>query len=273
MKCNECGSNVIREGDDLICENCGVVVGCPEEELVAQNPYARGSEDWRKLTSHEGRTSYSSIGKGLGDNGKIPHLHVHGVANKRHLEDKEVALGITLRQMRSLCERLNLPESVKEEAGRLLRQVKTFKGRSVENVMLCIVFFSAKTCHCPRSMYRVMSASGTKTDIKAIRKVSKWVRRELNIPLVINPPEEYVGQVYADLHDIDECVECGVRVIIEKLKGSVDGKNPLVTATAAFLIAMGIKHPYDYAKVEQVARAGGVSVTAIITRSEELRKM
>lgn len=271
MKCEECNGDIIRDGNDLICEVCGVVY--QEEKMVAHKPCTHDSEERRKLISHEGHTSYSAIGKGLGGNGKIPHLYIHGGASKNDLGYKEAALGKTLAQMRSLCNKLHLPKSVMDESGRLLRQVKTFKGRSAENIMLCVIFSSAKLCHCPRSMYRIMTASGTAADIKTLRKVLKWCRRELNIPPVVNGAEEYISQVASDIDTLGECVEVGAQTIIEKLKGSVSGWNPIVTAAAAILIAKGIQHPYDYAEVEEIAQASGVSSSAIISRSKQLREL
>lgn len=257
--CEECGGCLIRDtNNDTICEKCGVVYQSYSQELVRQSPRAFNSEDWKKRTHNEGA-------KGLGGMmNTTQHIHVHS-PGQSSLSYREKSMIPILRDMSGLCTRLNLPESVKEESGRLLQKM-VFKGRSIDTAMALVVFLIAKQQHVPRSLNLVLASAGLKNNT-AVHKALKQIRRELNLPPVINHPQEYVSQIAADLDNLDEYVEVGAITIAKKFCDMFGlGKNPVVIAAACIHVAVAKSDEW----LPRIAEAASVSETSIKKYSKEL---
>jgi len=255
VTCPECNGDVVQDGQETVCQTCGLVVDADEVD--------RGPE-WRAFDAQE-KNEKSRVGapttntmhdKGLSTNIDWRDKDAYGNSldsrqrekmqrlrkwNERFRtrDSKERNLKQALGEIDRMASSLGLPDNVRETASVIYRRAldeDLLPGRSIEGVATSSVYAAARQAGVPRSLDEISEVS--RVEKNEVARTYRYVVRELGLQVKPADPESYVPRFASGLELSDEA-EHRARSLLKtaKEKGVHSGKSPVGLAAAAVYAA------------------------------------
>lgn len=288
-KCPECSSNnIVRDyrRAELVCQDCGLVI---HEELADQGPEWRAfdSEQRQKRARTGPPTKYTLHDKGLittiswknkdaygrsiptRQRGQLYRLRkwqrrtMISAASERNLAHAFVELS-------KISSQMNLPRSIREQAGMLYRKAakkNLIRGRSVEAVVAATVYAACRLAGMPRTLDELSKIS--RIPRRDIGRTYRFVVRELKLKMNVPTPLTYVTRFCSQLKVSQEVKKKANEILKETIERELtSGRGPVSVAAAAIYIATLL---CDEKRTQrEVADAAGVTEVTIRNRYKEL---
>jgi transcription initiation factor TFIIB len=284
--CPECDGGLVSESDELLCEDCGLVV---ETDAIDRGP------EWRAFDASE-RDEKSRVGapttnmihdKGLSTNIDWRDKDAYGRSlssrqrervsrlrtwNERFRtrDSKERNLKQALGEIDRMASALGLPDSIRETASVIYRRAldeNLLPGRSIEGVATASLYAAARQAGTPRSLDELTAVARVGRD--EIARTYRYVARELGLEIEPADPGSYVPRFASDL-GLSEGVERRARGLLDSAEeaGIHSGKSPVGLAAAAIYAAALLANE----KVTQsaVSEVADISEVTIRNRYHEL---
>ena len=279
VTCPECNGDVIQDGQETVCNMCGLVVDTDEVD--------RGPE-WRAFDAQE-KNEKSRVGapttntmhdKGLSTNIDWRDKDAYGnsLSGKqrqkmqrlrkwnerfRTRDSKERNLKQALGEIDRMASALGLPENVRETASVIYRRAldeDLLPGRSIEGVSTSSVYAAARQAGVPRSLDEITEVS--RVEKSEIARTYRYVVRELGLEVKPADPESYVPRFASSLELSDEA-EHRARQLLQNAKeqGVHSGKSPVgLAAAAVYAAALLTNEKTTQAAVSEVADISEVTI-------------
>lgn len=279
--CPECGSTeFVQSGGEYFCGDCGLVVG-------DSGPSSSAAEALVEAGVRSGERSapvtFTRHDKGVSSDVGMGRAELHKVARRKRgqysrlLEwqgrltgSRERNLGRAFTELRRTCSVLGLPDPVAEESARLYEKAvesDLVKGRSLEAVVLALIYAVARKQGAPRTLEEVAEVSDL--DSKEIGSTYRYLSRELDLDVSPADPEDYIPR-FADRLDLSAETRAKAREIVDRARRNnlLVGRRRTGIAAAALYMA-GLLKGEKRTQVE-VAEAAGVTVPTVRTRYQEI---
>ncbi len=276
LRCPNCGATSFEHDDsqgEMFCRDCGTIV---EDKSIDT------SKEWRAFDSGE-KSKKSRSGSAFtytkSDRGFKTRIGHSGELNKvsgdkrgkyyrmrkwdRRKESKERGLDKALTELQKMVSQLGLPDSVYEEAARLVEKAKKqdlIKGRGIEKTVAGVLFLVARNQEVPRTLEELAEAAGVKK--RDLGKTYRYVARELEMDIQPAMPEHFIPR-YGQKLGLSGKKQGQARRLIEKArdKGVLAGRSPKSIVAAVFYI-VGKENP----DITQKRIAEVVGVTEVTVR-------
>ncbi len=289
--CPECDSDrLVRDytRGELLCEACGLVL---DERQIDQGPEwtAYDSEDRDKLARTGAPRNYTSQAINLttvitssnrdSRGNPIPAREMEKFYRMRklqhhsgHSKPGERSLPETLRSLDRVASFLELPKSIREEAGFICRKAleKGFlRGRSIEALVAAAVYSSCRMSGVPRTLEELSTV--TRLPRKVIAKAYGALSRLLQLRVPQSKPADYISRFCSEL-GLGNGVQAEARRILKEID-DVDGSlslSPVGTSAAAIYLASlacGERRPQ-----KAIAKVAGVSEVTLRNRFQLVNK-
>jgi len=284
--CPECSGDLVTQGSETICEECGLVV---EEDNVDRGP------EWRAFDAKE-KDEKSRVGapttkmmhdEGLSTNIGWQDKDAYGNSlNSRQRQkmqrlrtwnerfrtrdSQERNLKQALGEIDRMASALGLPENVRETASVIYRRAleeDLLPGRSIEGVATSALYAAARQANTPRSIDEVANVS--RIDDQEFKRTYRYIVRELGLEVQPADPESYVGRFASDL-DISDEAERRARQLLQNAKeeGVHSGKSPVGLAAASVYAAPLLTN--EQITQREVSEVADISEVTIRNRYKEL---
>ncbi|WP_323191777.1 transcription initiation factor IIB [Halostella sp. PRR32] len=284
--CPECSGDLVTEGSETICAECGLVV---EEDNVDRGP------EWRAFDAKE-KDEKSRVGapttkmmhdEGLSTNIGWQDKDAYGNSlNSRQRQkmqrlrtwnerfrtrdSQERNLKQALGEIDRMASALGLPENVRETASVIYRRAleeDLLPGRSIEGVATSSLYAAARQANTPRSIDEVANVS--RIDDQEFKRTYRYIVRELGLEVQPADPESYVGRFASDL-DISDEAERRARQLLQNAKeeGVHSGKSPVGLAAASVYAAPLLTN--EQITQREVSEVADISEVTIRNRYKEL---
>jgi transcription initiation factor TFIIB len=284
-KCPECGGDIIMDGNERLCEECGLVV---EEDYIDRGP------EWRAFDSKEQQNKSrvgSPIKNTMHDKGLTTtidwknrdHYGNNLSSSKREQmrrlrkwqsriktkNSKERNLKFALSELDRMVSSLDLSEDIQAIAAQIYRDAldkDLIRGRSIEGVVSGCLYAACRLNDNPRSLSEIEMVS--RVDEEEIGKSYRYIKSELGLKIPVSDPKQYVPRFCSKL-DLSTDVENTANEIIDKSidAGLLSGKSPTGFAAAAIYLASTIEN--EKRTQEEVAKVSGVTAVTIRNRYQE----
>lgn len=241
MECDKCSSDTRAEEGLLICSNCGMIQGV---EYRSEEKRTFSSEEYEKVKRTE-RTSQGYHDKNLGS--EVPwdfsdlsqkqrqrayRLRKWNKRCKIANSSRERSISQNLSLTHLFASRLQVPQTVKEEAFRISRKVseeKMSKGRTREEVIAAALYLASRICDFPLTFVELAQSCGVD------KKKTSVCYRKLTRELDVNPrPPTPFDLVKKHRHDLELNGSFKkIREVLEEIPTSGRGRSPNTLAAAA----------------------------------------
>jgi transcription initiation factor TFIIB len=280
--CPECGSkNLIHdeESGEIVCGNCGLVVG---EVAISERPEwtdEEGSESRSRvgtpisfslhdkgLTTTIGREGKDTLGRELPLNTKLQMSRLRKWQGKSADRNLDQAMA----ELDRLADKLHIPESIKEKAAIVYRRALKkglVRGRSIAAMTAAALYASCRMTQTPRTLKDISVHSPI--DRKDIARYYRLVLRELNLRMPIPGAEERIPKIAAKV-GIGEKTQQTAIEILRRAGKMTAGKDPMGLVAAALYIACVMND--EKRTLKMIADAAGVTEVTIKKRCEGLRE-
>lgn len=248
--CPECGSERFeKDSGETYCLNCGAVVDVSKIDTSREYRAfdAQGTEKKERVGTS---ITYTKADKGMstkiGNNSEMNKLsnkkrgqyyRLKKWDNRRESNADSLQKGLNI--LDRLTFELNLPESVKEEAGRLYEksyEEDLIKGKSREASIASLIYLVARNQNVPRTQSEISDATGVKE--RKMNKTYRNIARELDLKIRPADPKNFIPR-YQEKLELSGEVGAHARNIIKEAmdKGATSGRSPSSIAAAALYIA------------------------------------
>ena len=290
-RCPECGSDrLVRDyaRGELLCESCGLVV---DDKQIDQGPEwtAYDSEDRDKLSRTGSPRNYTSQAINLttvitssnrdSRGNPIPARELEKFYRMRKLQHHsghnkpgERSLPETIRALDRVSSFLELPKSIREEAGFICKKAleKGFlRGRSIEALVAAATYSSCRINGVPRTLEELSGVTGLPR--KVIAKAYGALSRLLQLKVPQSKPVDYISRFCSEL-GLGTGVQAEARRILKEID-DLDGSlslSPVGTSAAAIYLASlacGERRPQ-----KAIAKVAGVSEVTLRNRFQLVNK-
>jgi transcription initiation factor TFIIB len=276
-RCPECQGQLVTDGDESLCQECGLVVD--DQPLDRQRQWFAGDEAEARQTGPPRSPSihdhglHTEISQGVDAKGnrlsgdtrrRFARLRRHNSRAKfESTRDRNLAHG--LGEVRRITSALGYPSSLRDQACRLFRSAQDANllvGRSVEGMAAASVYGA---CRCAGHSV-VLSDVTTVARVGAdrIRGSYSTLNVELGLPAEIQDPRTYLPRLASEV-DVSNGVEQHAEALLEELErdGEVVGRHPAGVAAACLYAAVREREGYGAVTQSEVAEAADVSTPTI----------
>lgn len=283
--CPECGSQrLVRDytRGELLCQSCGLVI---DDKQIDQGPEwtAYDSQERDRLSRTGAPRSYTSQSINLttvipssnkdSRGNLIPAREMEKFYRMRKLQHHsghnrpgERSLPETLRALDRVASFLELPKSIREQAGFVCKKAleKGFlRGRSIEALVAAAVYASCRINGVPRTLEELSNVTGMPK--KVVAKAYGALARTLQLRVPPSKPADYISRFCSEL-GLGTGVQAEARRILKQID-DVDGSlslSPIGTSAAAIYLASlacGERRPQ-----KAIAKVAGVSEVTLRNR-------
>lgn len=252
--CPECGGNVIYEGGERLCDECGLVI---EDDNIDRGP------EWRAF-DHEEQNQKSRVGspttQAIHDKGltttidwKDKDAYGQSISSRKRsqmnrlrkwqnrIRTKDAGernLQFALSEIDRMGSAMGVPRNFRTTASVIYRRAlkeDLIRGRSIEGVATAALYAACRQEGIPRSLEEVADVS--RVERKEIGRTYTYIAKELNLEMRPVNPKKYVPRYCAEL-DLSNEVEVKAKEIIEETAEELlSGKAPTGYAAAAVYTA------------------------------------
>jgi len=266
MKCPECGSSrLIREGGEIYCEDCGLVI---EENVISLD------REWRAF-NEEQREERERCGPFLS-----PLRHDYGLGTLNTVErtshnlifatSSDRYLAFAMSEIERIGSSLSLPHELREEVAVLYRKMKK-KNRahfSITSVVASLYFLVCKRAGVPRTLKEIAKVSGV--EMKKLRRTLLSVSRSLHIPLTPSSPSQFIPR-FCSLLNLDDEVRITALELARKFEKEFVHQVPSVVAIAIIYVSSYLCG--RRIRLREVAKKLGYSEVSIRKKSRKILQL
>ncbi|WP_414838323.1 transcription initiation factor IIB [Candidatus Nanosalina sp. VS9-1] len=272
--CPECGSSRFEEIEgETYCMNCGTVVDTDRIDTTREYR-AFDSESTQKKERVGSTITYTKADKGMSTKiGETNELNkVSGRKRGQYYrmkkwdsrsDSREDSLQKGLSIIDRLTYELNLPKSVKEEAGRLYEKASEedlIKGKSREASVAAILYLVARSHEVPRTQKEIGEA--TKVKQRKMNKTYRDLARELDLDIRPADPKNFIPRYASEVGLSGEASARARKIVKEAMdKGVTSGRSPSSVSSAALYIGALLEG--DKVTQKEVAEVAGVTQTTV----------
>jgi len=289
--CPECDSDrLVRDytRGELHCESCGLVLDDTQIDLGPEWT-AYDSQEREKLSRTGAPRSYTSQAINLttliassnrdSRGNRIPSKEIEKFYRMRklqhhsgHSKPGERSLPETIRTIDRISSLLELPKSIREEAGYICKKAleKGFlRGRSIGALVAAATYAACRMRGVPRTLEEVSTATGLSK--KIVTKAYSALSRLLLLRVPPPKPSDYVSRFCSEL-GLGTEVQTEARKILKEID-DMDGSlslSPIGTSAAAIYLASlicGERRPQ-----KAIAKVAGVSEVTLRNRFQLVNK-
>ena len=247
--CPVCGSEKFERDSskgETFCLSCGTLVD--EDKIDTSKEYRSFDGDSKKERAGSSIT-YTKADKGMGTKiGQGRELNkLSGAKRTKYYRMKKwdrrsdsrkdsVQKGLTI--LNRLSFDLNLPDSVKEEAGRLYEksiEEDLIKGKQREAAVAALIYLVARNHEVPRTQKEIAEAARVKT--RKMNTTYRSLARDLDLRIRPAKPENFVPRYGSMLGFKGETVSRARNIVKEaREKGITSGKSPVSVAAGGLYL-------------------------------------
>jgi transcription initiation factor TFIIB len=191
----------------------------------------------------------------------------------RDLQPNRADVGVALRELNRFCEKLSVPDAVKDEAARIcMRGLERGleKGRSLAQISASSLYAACREKGVPAPLDDVAAAS--EVDRKAVARCYRLLVRELDMEIPIVDPAGYFATL-ASRAGVTAEVQARSLEILQRVEevGGTAGTDPLGLAASVLYLAAALEG--QKLTQEGAAEAAGVTEVTIRNQLKRLRKI
>jgi transcription initiation factor TFIIB len=273
--CPECGERRFQKDTstgEIYCRECGTLI---DSNKIDTSKEYRVFDSEDKTKERVGSSiTYTKADKGMktkiGENSEIgkvsgkkrgQYYRLRKWDRRSDSDTDAVKKGLTI--LNRLSFELNLPESVKEEAGRLYEKctdLDLIKGKEREAAVAALIYLVARNQELPRTQKEIAGAAEVKT--RKMNSAYRNLARELDLDIRPAKPENFVNRYGSEL-ELQGQSEARARRIVKEARdqGLTSGKNPVSVAAAGFYIGALLEG--EEITQKRIADVTGVTSTTV----------
>lgn len=279
--CPECEGRLSADGDETVCEGCGLVVA---EDRIDRGPEWRSfADDDRNparcgapLTrSRHDRGLSTEIGRSTRIKGRKRRQWArlrrqHQRTKIRSKRERNQVYGFT--EIRRLVSALSLPDRVQEHACSLFRSAQNedlLRGRTIEGFASASLYAACRVAGVSRTAAEVLDVAKATADEH--HAAYDALNRDLGLPVGAASPEEYLPRFASEL-GLSQATRRRARELAERAveEGHANGRNPSgVAAGCLYLAAEQEGERLTQAEAASVADVTPVTVRTTYTGLQE----
>ncbi len=283
--CPECGSDHLVADPvrgEVVCDACGLVI---QGVTIDEGP------DWSSYSVEEserlahagaprdplrGAAGLTTVILPSGRDGRGNRLRLQAQRTYHRLGNLqrrsvysgpgERSLPDVVRVLDSLAAALDLPPSVKEEAGFLCRKAidkHLLRGRSTEAVVAGVVYAACRIDGVPRTLDELQRATGLPKT--TIGRVYRTLRRILGVSVPVAEPLGYVRRFCSELA-LSPRVEAEALRILAAYSGSPGSAAVTPAGTTAAAVYLASIACEEHRSQREIARVAGISEVTLRNR-------
>lgn len=265
MKCPECGSSrLVREGGEIYCEDCGLVI---EESQISLNAEWRAYDEEQRRERERCGPYLSSLRHdyGLGTLNiveRTSHGYIFATSN-RYLAE-------AMSEVERIGSSLSLPHELREEVASLYRKIREENRAhfSITSVVAALYFIVCKRAGVPRTLKEIAKASGV--EMKKLRRVLLSIIRSHHIHLPPSSPSQFIPRFCSDLN-LDNEVRNTALEIARKIEKQFAHQIPSAVAVAIIYISSHLHG--RRIRLKDVAKKLGYSEVSIRKKSRKILQL
>lgn len=273
-ECPECGSDRFKQiRGEIYCLDCGTVID--EDRIDTSREYrafdAEGTEKKERVGSN---ITYTRADKGMSTKiGESSELNnVSGEKRGQYYRMKRWDSRKSSRQdslqkglsiMDRLTYELRLPDSVKEEAGRLYEkalQEDLVKGKSREATIAALIYLVARNQEVPRTQKEISEAISVRE--RKMNRTYRDLARELDLNIMPADPRNFIPRYRSELGLSGEAGARARSIVTEaRSNGITSGRSPSSVAAAALYIGALLED--EGVTQKEAAEVAGITQTTV----------
>lgn len=293
LQCRDCRDqvpNIVEDfsAGDLICGNCGLVLG---------NRIIDTRSEWRTFANSDDNSGDPSRVGSMGDpllggNNSLEATVISGIdnntgmsrdlnrAHNRVNQDKSaINLVEAFKSIDSMCHSIDLPRLIVDTAKQLFKQVedeKMIKGKSGEAVKASCIYIACGIHHSARTFKEICNL--TKVSKKEIGKYYKMLQPKLKEPSSNLSLDAYVFRFSSQLDLSSRIQQAAVKVVKRVSEdGCLAGKSPITVVAVCLYFACQLSDdPKTYREIAEVAQCSDSTLRSafkyLSDRKEEFGK-
>lgn len=250
--CPVCGSHEFERDQskgEAFCVECGAIVD--EDKIDTGSEYRVFDADNNDKKRAGSSITYTKADKGMstkiGNNGELNRLSGEKRGKyyrmkkwDRRSNSRKGSVQEGLKILNRLTFELNLPDSVKEEAGRLYEksiEEDLIKGKEREAAVAALIYLVARNHEVPRTQEEISEVA--QVDTRKMNTTYRSLARDLDLKIQPAKPENFVPRYSSDLGVSGE-IESRARNMVKKAreKGITSGKSPVSVAAGGLYLAI-----------------------------------
>lgn len=248
-RCPECGGEVEQQRVDIVCKDCGAVVGGSGIDHGPEWRHFVGDKRRRtgagQTVTHHDRGNgtvigWSSTGEDTLSNGDVSkqrRLQSHQTSS-RYETYGDRALAECFVEIRHLVDGLDLGDSIHEQSCTLFRRVYEMglaKGRSFERLTAATVYAVCRQKSVFRRVEQLAEVSAASPS--GIWKGYGVLQQELELSIPPQRPQEFVAQIGSEV-SISPGVQSQALSLLENTdETTISGRSPSGLAASALVLA------------------------------------
>ncbi|HEY6282359.1 MAG TPA: TFIIB-type zinc ribbon-containing protein [Nitrososphaerales archaeon] len=289
-KCPQCAKRTLVEDantGELSCSNCGFVV---TEHSVDQGPEWRSFSDEKGADRARGGAPISityrdmglstMIGKSNRDaSGRAFDSPMRSSIDRLRKWDnrspafgnQEKNLGIAMRELDKMTDKLGVSQAVKERAAYIYRKALErglLRGRSIIGISAASLYAAMRDTETPRTLKDIALANNL--DKKAVARDYRILLREMDMTMPVADAARNVNRIASAVGLSEKVARKAIEIVrlTEEMEISA-GKSPMGLAAASLYLAGVIKGEIKTQK--EIAEAAGVTEVTVRNRYKGLR--
>ena len=289
-RCPQCGKRMLVEDintGELSCSNCGFVV---TEKSVDQGP------EWRSFGDEKGEDraragsptsiTYRDMGLStmIGNTNRDASGRTFGTPMRSTIDrlrkwdnrspafgSQEKNLGIALRELEKMADKLGVSQPVKERAAYIYRKALErglLRGRSIIGISAASLYAAMRDTETPRTLKDIAVANNL--DKKAVARDYRILLREMDLTMPVADAARNVNRIASRVGLSERVARKAIEIVrITEEKEISAGKSPMGLAAASLYLAGVIEGEIKTQK--EIAEAAGVTEVTVRNRYKGLR--
>ena len=246
MECEECRVEGTKDGHEVVCPECGMVLVDTEIDPGPEWRSFDNEEKKRVGSPNDIRQHDNGIGSEMGWEPDLSEEERRlRMRDYRAATDRpgERTIRGTLSEVRRISSKIGAPESVEKTSSKIVKELVNqygIMGRSMEGIAAASVYIGCQIHSVPRPP-RAIAEYAQKVDSGKILRDRKYISKELSLGIDPIDPREYIDQFCSDLG-----FQCGSEVRRESRRllnryiesdENHTGKSPSGLASGAIYLA------------------------------------
>jgi|GEM_PF-56163 len=283
-RCPECTATLVREGDETVCTDCGLVVATdrldrgPEwrrfedEEATRERtgaPLTRSRHDRGLSTEIGSSRSVRATGRKRRQLARLRREHNRAQLSTKR--DRNEVYAFT--EIRRLIGQLGLPRDLREQACALFDSAQSadlIQGRSLEGFAAAAVYATCRTRSISRTVEEVVEPA--RADAAELRAAYDALNRELGLPTGPIDPGEYVPRFASELGLPDRVEHRALALAAAGREAAIVGGRDPSGFAAGCLYAAAREHSHGLTQAE-AADAADVSPVTLRNAYHDLEEL
>ena len=289
-KCPNCGKRTLIEdanSGELTCGNCGFVIS---EKAVSQGPEWRSFSDEKGaqsvrvgaptsitykdmgLSTVIGRSDRDASGRSLASPMRTTIARLRKWDNRAPaFGSREKNLGVALRELDKMGDKLGVSQSVKEKAAYIYRKALEkglLRGRSITGISAASLYAAFRDTETPRTLKDIAAVNNL--DKKAIARDYRLLLKEMDMSMPVVDAARNVTRISSKVGFSEKVARKAVEIVrLTEEREISAGKAPMGLAASALYLAGVIEGEVRTQK--EIAEAAGVTEVTVRNRYKGLR--